>query len=243
MPQWKWLFLHSWSYILLSSPEVVSVAGKIWSFKSTCIGVWSLLIQYSPDSSPQICIIHKRLLLKKRMVGIVDCSQVPVHTPWPKALIRLTLLQFWTCRAFLEERTKEAENIVFHHHTFPPEILQAKGIVPQTSHILKRVVSSSLFHFIWCCITHHRFPLVAVISPNFQLFRKLLISLGDMRDFSSNAVFFLLKGWKVNNCSKLYSLILWRLMLIFILNVAFPKHERCFESLVFYSPVWLRNSC
>lgn len=101
----------------------------------------------------------------KKVGGNRDCIQAPVtYSLIETSLVWMALLQFWTCWAFLEARTTEEENIVFHHHTFPQAILQARGIVPRTSHNLKQVVSSRLLRFIWCSITYFCSPLVAVFS-------------------------------------------------------------------------------
>ena len=74
--------------------------------------------------------------------------------------------------------------------------------------------------FIFCLMLYHTLLLFFNSStfPNFQLFRKLLIFLGDLRDFSSNIVFSA-EVWKVSIYLKLYYLTLWKAML----TSAFPN--------------------
>lgn len=161
------------------------------------------------------------------MVRIGPASKHLWHTPWLKSLVRTALLRFSACWAFLEERTEGAENVVFHH-TFPPAILRARGIVPQISHILKWVVSSILLPFTWSYITHRYFPLVAIFSQTSKYSEATDLIEWHER-LLSNVVFVLQKGWKSNNCLKLYYLTLWKSMFIFILNAAFAKTKCFFE--------------
>lgn len=96
---------------------------------------------------------------------------------------------------------KGAENIVFLCHIFPQAILPAGGRDPQTSHILQWVFQAAFtFHLMLYHISLLSFS--CSIFPHFQLFRKLLISLGNIKDFPPTVVFALKKEWKVNNCLK-----------------------------------------
>lgn len=141
---------------------------------------------------------------------------------------RMALLRFWICWAFLVGRTEGVENIAFQHHIFPQAILQARVIVLWTSLILNWVGSIRLLHFIQSYITYCYFPLVSVFSPTSNSSESYW-SHWVTWEISHQMLSFPQKVWKVNNCSKLYYLTLWKVLFIFVLNAAFPKIKYCFE--------------
>lgn len=151
-------------------------------------------MQCSPASSPRICITHERLSLKKGWWNR-DCVQVPMTSSLIQTSVKNDFASLLNSVEASLQNWRSRERSFSSPH-FSSSNSWARGRVTnifyfETGYFLSKLI------FCLDVISHIATFSLPVFFPNFQLFRKLLIFLGDLSFLTSNVVFFSRKYGKL----------------------------------------------